>query len=79
VLTCTHTDAAEPIAIEVRLEGGTARAARGQVLAGRPQDHNTFAEPERVRPRELAVQVRSGRLAFELPPCAVAAVTVELG
>lgn len=78
VLTCTHTDAAEPIAVEVRLEGASAKAARGQVLSGKPQDHNTFAEPDRVRPRELAVSVRNGRLVFELPPCAVAAVTVEL-
>jgi len=79
VLTCTHADAAEPLAAEIRIEGAAPRAARGRVLAGRPQDHNTFAEPERVKPRELAVEVRKDRLAVELPPCSVAAITVDLG
>jgi alpha-N-arabinofuranosidase len=79
VVTCTHADAAEPLAVELRLEGGAAKSARGQVLAGAPRDHNTFEQPEKVRPRELSVSVRQGRLVLEMPPCSVAAIEVTLG
>lgn len=78
VVTCTHADAAEPLAVDLRLDGAAAKSARGFVLAGKPQDHNTFAEPERVQPRPLAVQASQSRLSFELPPCAVAAIHVDL-
>jgi alpha-N-arabinofuranosidase len=78
VVTCTHADAAEPLAVELRIDGAAAKAARGFVLAGKPQDHNTFDEPRRVEPRALPVQASGGSLSFELPPCAVAAIHVDL-
>jgi alpha-N-arabinofuranosidase len=79
VVTCTHAGISEPLAVELRLEGSAAQSARAMVLAGAPREHNTFDQPERVKPRELPVTVRQGRLAFEMPPCSVAALEISLG
>lgn len=78
VLTCTHAGLSEPLAVEVTLDGARAGAARALALAGKPQAHNTFAEPERVKPQALEVEARGGKVVFEMPPCAVARIEVEL-
>ncbi len=54
--------------------------ACGRVLEGKPTDHNTFEDPDRVAAKVLqAVSIEGGEVKVTLPPCGIASVTVELG
>jgi alpha-N-arabinofuranosidase len=79
VLTCTNTDEAAGRPVTVRLEGGTAKTVTAVALSGKPQAHNTFAEPELVKPVAMKAEVRGGAVVFEMPAASVARVMVELG
>jgi len=78
VLTCTNTDASEALPVTVRLEGGNAKAVQGLVLSGKPQAHNTFAQPEAVKPVALKAEVSGGVVRFDMPGPSVARLVVEL-
>lgn len=53
------------------------RSASAQILTGDVRAHNDFDAPERVKPQPLAVEIKDGMLHMTLPPCAVAAVTLQ--
>ena len=63
----------------LRLTGAKPVRATGRVMSGRPTDHNTFDDPERVRTRELeSVALEGDQLDVVLPPCAIASLSVDL-
>jgi alpha-N-arabinofuranosidase len=78
-LTCTNTDEAAGRPVTVKLEGGTAKTVTAVALSGKPQAHNTFAQPELVKPVAMKAEVRGGAVVFEMPAASVARVMVELG
>jgi alpha-N-arabinofuranosidase len=52
--------------------------ASGRLLTGNALDaHNTFAEPERVRPAPVTFTGKEGQLQIELPPKSVLVVALE--
>ncbi|NZA25510.1 alpha-N-arabinofuranosidase [Luteimonas sp. SJ-92] len=64
--------------VRVSVQGGEATRARGRVLTAEAMDaHNTFGQPEAVRPSDYAVDVRDGTLVLELPPKSVMVVAVD--
>jgi alpha-N-arabinofuranosidase len=63
----------ESHAIEVNVSDARFASVEGRILKGRTlQDHNTFEEPERVRPTAFHEVTLSGTgLRLMLPPCSV--------
>lgn len=80
VLTCTNSSLTSAMPVEMKLAGGTAKSAVGTVLsATKPQAHNSFAQPDLIRPQSLKAEATGATIRFELPPAAVARVICELG
>jgi alpha-N-arabinofuranosidase len=80
VITAAHTGHQEPLEATIRLHGGTIREARAQVLSGpEMQAHNTFEQPERVKPKPAEVRVANGSIAFVFPPASVVKFEVVTG
>ena len=69
---------ADPLDVDVDLPGAPAKRAAGRVVTGDAINaHNTFDDPEHVKPRPLdGVKVRDGRVTLSLPPRSVAVVEV---
>ncbi|MDH5822524.1 alpha-L-arabinofuranosidase C-terminal domain-containing protein [Luteimonas sp. RD2P54] len=64
--------------VRVSVQGGEATRARGRVLTARAMDaHNTFGQPEAVRPGDYAVDAQDGEMKLELPPKSVMVVMME--
>jgi len=66
--------------VSCSLIGATASSGKAQLLHHPDYNAcNTFENPNLVVPRDHAVSVEGSRLALELPPISMAAVTVRLG
>jgi alpha-N-arabinofuranosidase len=79
VLTCTNTNLSAGMPVEVRIAGGAAKSAEALVLnAEKPQAHNSFAQPDQIKPRVLKAEVSGGSVRFEMPPASVVRVLAEL-
>ena len=76
-LTPVNVSYAQPLEISVQLRGCGYRRAEGRLLAGEPQAHNTFDEPERVIDQPFEVYLKGDVLRFTLPPASLAAVTLS--
>ena len=76
-LTPVNVSYAQPLEISVQLRGCGYRQAEGRLLAGEPQAHNTFDEPERVIDQPFEVYLKGDVLRFTLPPASLAAVTLS--
>lgn len=57
---------------------GKIRSVTGQVLTGKPWDHNTFDLPEAVVPRPIPAGLTPDGFRAELPGCSVAAFRVTV-
>ena len=80
VLTVVNTHAGEPRPMEIRPRGGTVKSASARVLAANDiHAHNTFADPDAVKPREEKVEVQNSTLAHTFAPASVTRLTLELG
>jgi alpha-N-arabinofuranosidase len=78
VVALVNLDPAEPIEVAASIEGFAAAAAEGRVLtAGAMDAHNTFEEPEVVKPVPIEVELKGGKLGLELPAKSVTVVTVR--
>jgi alpha-N-arabinofuranosidase len=74
VLALVNTDPNRPARVSTALPG---RAA-GQILTGDAMDaHNTFAAPDRVRPRPFSGRSEGGLTVFDLPARSIAVVRLE--
>jgi alpha-N-arabinofuranosidase len=73
-LSLVNLDPDTPARVTTDLRG----AARGRILTGPAMDtHNRFNAPDTIRPVPYAGATADGRLVFDLPPKAVAVVTVS--
>jgi len=79
-VTLTNPSTESPLKTRIRLAGGArAKEARGAVIAHEDMKAmNTFADPEKVRPAPLAVNVSGDALELTLPKQAVAMVQCDL-
>jgi alpha-N-arabinofuranosidase len=78
-LTLTHTHASEPTEVEIRLRDGSAEGAMAETLTGGIHDHNTFDQPEKVKPQPLPAVANGASFRVTLPPASVTALTFRLG
>jgi len=77
-LEITNLDPNEPVEIEAKLAGVTAKAASGTTLtAARVDSVNTFDTPNTLLPKPIAAQVQSGKLTLKLEPKSVTVVSLE--
>jgi alpha-L-arabinofuranosidase len=79
-LTMTNNHSKEPCEVNLDLSGGASvTQATGKVLSGKIHAHNTFDEPEIVKPKPLTIEIRNGRVSMTLPAACVAAVNLVIG
>ena len=71
----TSLSGGEPLTVHVPGREGTKASAR--TLAGVMDAHNTFDQPDAVKPVPLDVQWKDGSLCLTLPACSVTAITIE--
>jgi alpha-N-arabinofuranosidase len=77
-LALANTDPHETADVTVDVGGAAPRAATGTVLTAAALDaHNTFVNPDAVRPVPLDAAARAGRLVLHLPAKSVAVVAVQ--
>jgi alpha-N-arabinofuranosidase len=71
-VTAVNLSITEGLPAAVRLFGGGIKEARGQVLAaGDIRAHNTFAQPDAVKPQALEVKADGAELRVTMPPMSV--------
>jgi alpha-L-arabinofuranosidase len=64
--------------VNVNLAGVNVKSVSGQVLTASAMDaHNTFAQPEAIKPVAYSAKANNGKLALEIPAKAVVVVAVE--
>jgi alpha-L-arabinofuranosidase len=77
-LAITNVDPNQPVDIEVKLPGITARSAAGETLTAPKVDSvNTFDAPNAVAPKPISAKVQGGTLALKLEPKSVTVISVE--
>jgi alpha-N-arabinofuranosidase len=77
-LALTNVDPNRSVDISTNVQGGSARAAVGEVLSGARVDAiNTFDVPGAVVPKPISAQFSGGRLLLHLPPKSVTVVSLE--
>jgi alpha-N-arabinofuranosidase len=78
-LTITNSHADRPVEVQVELlAGAKATGVSARVLSGEIHVHNTFDAPEQIQPQQLALAASGASFVLNLPPAAVAAVSVQL-
>jgi alpha-N-arabinofuranosidase len=72
-VSIVNVHATQPIKLSCELPGVEASVATGRVLTAQKLDaHNTFDEPERVRPQEFeSARLDRDKLQFDIPPRSV--------
>jgi alpha-N-arabinofuranosidase len=77
-LALTNVDPNEPATIAVNIAGAAPHSATGEVLTAPAVDsHNTFDQPNVVKPVAYRGSVSGGALSFDLPAKSIAVVQVE--
>ena len=71
----TSTSEDEEIVIDVRDKNVSSAVA--QILTGEINTHNTFDEPEAIKPEELNVTLADGKVTFTLPAKSAAVITLK--
>jgi alpha-L-arabinofuranosidase len=80
-VTLVHSHATEPAEVIVRIKGGNVRGVQHTALAHEQLNaHNTFAEPDRVKPNPSTTAPRANgeEIRCVLPPCSVNRLDVHL-
>ncbi|MCH5275773.1 MAG: alpha-N-arabinofuranosidase [Lachnospiraceae bacterium] len=55
------------------------KSAKGRILSGQMQDHNTFENPHKVQTHIFEqIECRDNRLNFAIPPCSVLELEIEM-
>ena len=70
----------EPTPLEITLQGVPAvnQTATGWLLTGGMDDVNTVAEPTKVAPKEIKVNVGAPKFTYELPPRSLTVIRVKM-
>ncbi len=78
-ISLANIDSRETRTISVELRGISFSSVRGQILrSGRLQDHNTFNQPDKVKPAEFLQFKQSGNtIELGLPPFSVVVLAVS--
>jgi alpha-N-arabinofuranosidase len=78
-VTLTHAALEEGIDTVVTLPGMTVAEVTGEILAESDvHAANTFATPDRVKPKSLAAKIAGNAVTLTLPPASVAKLTIRL-
>jgi alpha-N-arabinofuranosidase len=79
-LTVVNADAEKPRETAIVLRGATAQSVAVRSLTNSDlHAHNTFAEPNAVRPTTSTTAAQGNTVAFTFPPASVTTLTVQLG
>ncbi len=78
-ISLVNIDLAQKQDITVELRGAACTSVSGRILvSGKVQDHNTFDEPDRVKPAEFrGARLDGADLHVQLPPCSVVVLTLH--
>jgi alpha-N-arabinofuranosidase len=79
LLTAVNEDIAKDLEFVVSLRGARARAATGQRLwSANVREHNTFESPERIKPAQVKVDIKTNEMRLQLPAHSITSVEVDL-
>ena len=79
-LTVVHPELTRPIDTQIALHGTRISSVAATVLtAGDMHAHNTFDDPDAVKPVSLSVDVSGGLIAVSLPPASVVKLEIRVG
>jgi alpha-N-arabinofuranosidase len=78
-LTVNNLHMERPSAMQIALRGGAIRSVQGTVLAASsPSAHNSFENPEAVKPQAVAVASSGNAITHTFPAASVTKLTIEL-
>ncbi|MGN0578487.1 MAG: alpha-L-arabinofuranosidase C-terminal domain-containing protein, partial [Ruminiclostridium sp.] len=77
-ITASNCSLTEEYELNCAITEGKIKNVSARVLTGEVQDCNEFDCPDRVTIKEMKALTENGRLIIKLPPCSVAAVSVEM-
>ena len=78
LLEITNLDPESPVHIEADLTGVTAKSVRAETLTGAAVDSvNTFASPDVVVSKPVAVTLQNGRISLIAAPRSVTVVSMK--
>ncbi|MGH9523630.1 MAG: alpha-N-arabinofuranosidase [Terriglobales bacterium] len=78
-LSVVNANTSSPQEAEISIRGAAVRSATGTVLTSdRLQAHNTFAEPDNVRPQNSEVAVKGGSIVHVFPRASVTTLKISL-
>jgi alpha-N-arabinofuranosidase len=78
-VSLVNAHATQAASVSCELAGVTATTVKGRILTNEKLDaHNTFAEPDRVKPAEFSgAKLADGKLTVDLPPRSVVVLSLE--
>jgi alpha-N-arabinofuranosidase len=77
-LALVNTDPHKPVDVAVNVAGAKVKAATGKVLTSATMDaHNTFQNPQVIKPATFSTRAAGGKLSINVPAKAVMVVALE--
>jgi alpha-L-arabinofuranosidase len=77
-LALVNTDPHKPVDVAVNVAGSKAKGAAGKVLTSAVMDaHNTFQNPQAIKPAAFSARAAGGKLSIKVPAKAVMVVALE--
>ena len=78
-ISLVNIDAHKPQDVVIDFRGSVFTSATGRILVSdKIQDHNTFEDPNRVKPAEFkGAHLEGAKLRVQLPPCSVVVLTLR--
>jgi len=76
-ITAANISLTDAAPIECVVEGSQVYTAKGQLLTGKVDAHNTFDAPDNLYIEHIELDVKQGKIYFELPPCSVLLVSAQ--
>lgn len=68
----------EDVSVDVAVDGEKLQSVKGQVLTAKTMDaHNTFAQPNAIKPVPYSATAKDGKLSLKLPAKSVVVVSVD--
>lgn len=79
-VTVNNLHMTDPTTMDIAIHGGKPRSVSAEVLAASaPSAHNSFAQPDAVRPRPAQAAISGNGVTHRFPPASVTKLTIELG
>jgi len=78
-MTITNTSVSDSYEVESLLAGYEVKSAKGEIVTGKMDDHNTFEEKEVVKTKSFdSIKVNGDKLTYSIPPCSVLHIEVTV-